>query len=306
MISVKHLNKSYDAVQALFDVSFTIGSGEIVGLLGPNGAGKTTIIKTITGYLQPDTGEVAVDDLDVLTQTKAVQARIGYLPESAPLYPELTVREYLEMMASLRQIPEADVQARLIETVQATNLTQRLNQPIGQLSKGYRQRVGLAQAILHQPRLLILDEPTIGLDPTQIVEIRNLIRRLAQNSTILFSTHILSEVEALCDRVIMLFNGRIRLDSRLDDLAKTNDALLTLDGHNTKPDALLKKLPGVSAVEKLPAANGHATYRVRGADGVDLCPAIYQLAAAQQWPVRELRQDVQTLESVFNQMATAV
>ncbi|MCB8984118.1 MAG: ATP-binding cassette domain-containing protein [Ardenticatenaceae bacterium] len=306
MITVNHLNKSYGTVQALFDVSFAIGSGEIVGLLGPNGAGKTTIIKTITGHLQPDEGEVTVDDLNVLTQTKAVQARIGYLPESAPLYPELTVREYLEMMASLRQIPEADVQARLIETVQATNLTQRLNQPIGQLSKGYRQRVGLAQAILHQPRLLILDEPTIGLDPTQIVEIRNLIRRLAQNSTILFSTHILSEVEALCDRVLMLFNGRIRLDSRLDELAKTNDALLTLDGHQTQPDALLKKLPGVRAVEKLPASNGHATYRVQGADDVDLCPAIYQLAAAQQWPVRELCQDVQTLESVFNQMATAV
>jgi len=306
MISVNTLNKSYGTVQALFDVSFEIGRGEIVGLLGPNGAGKTTIIKTITGYLQADSGHVAVDGLDVLTQTKAVQASIGYLPESAPLYPELTVREYLEMMAHLRQIPEADVQARLIETVQATNLTQRLNQPIGQLSKGYRQRVGLAQAILHQPRLLILDEPTIGLDPTQIMEIRHLIRRLAQNSTILFSTHILSEVEALCDRVIMLFNGRIRLDSRLDELAKTNDALLTLDGRNTQPDALLNKLRGVHAVERLPERYGHTTYRVRGEGGVDLCPAIYQLAAAQQWPVRELRQDVQTLESVFNQMATAV
>lgn len=305
MIEVTHLHKAYGPIQALDDVSFHIAGGEIVGLLGPNGAGKTTIIKTLTGYLQPDAGSVMIDGLDVLTQTKAVQARIGYLPENAPLYPELTVLEYLEMMAGLRQIAPQEAPAAIRETAQAAGLTPRLNQPIGQLSKGYRQRVGLAQAILHKPRLLILDEPTIGLDPTQIVEIRGLIQQLAQHSTILFSTHILPEVEALCSRVLMLFNGRVRLDANLAELAQTNDALLTLDQVADNAGELLGALAGVRVVEQLPEHQGHITYRIQGESGVDLCPVIYQLAAGHQWPVRELRRDVQTLESVFNQMAVA-
>ncbi len=169
MIEARNLTKSYGPVQALRDVSFSLREGEIVGLLGPNGAGKTTTIKILTGYLQPDGGEVRIDGLDVLTQTREVQQRLGYLPESAPLYPELTVQRYLRLIAELREIP-ADAQVEAIsEAVYATNLTNHLTRPIGQLSKGFRQRVGLAQAILHRPKLLILDEPTIGLDPTQIV-----------------------------------------------------------------------------------------------------------------------------------------
>jgi len=305
MIEVTGLYKAYGAVQALEDVSFKIAPGEIIGLLGPNGAGKTTIIKTLTGYLQPDEGEVIVDGLDVLNHPKEVQARIGYLPESAPLYPELTVQDYLLMMAGLRQIPPEEELERLSEAVYATGLVDYLTRPIGELSKGYRQRVGLAQAILHKPRLLILDEPTVGLDPTQIIEIRNLIRRLARNSTVLFSTHILPEVEALCDRVIMLFNGRVKVDARLSELSQTNDAILTLDGRPQDAESALAQLDGVSAVSELPATNGHVTYRVSGEPGADLCPAIYQLAAGSGWPVRELRRDMQTLETVFNKLAVA-
>ena len=303
MIEVEHLNKSYGAVQALRDVSFEIGEGEIIGLLGPNGAGKTTIIKTLTGYLQPDSGQVAVDGLEVLTQTQEVQARIGYLPENAPLYPELSVQAYLQMMAELRQIPPDEVRQKLSHAVYATGLSEHLTRPIGQLSKGFRQRVGLAQAILHQPRLLILDEPTVGLDPTQIVEIRSLIRRLARNSTVLFSTHILPEVEALCDRVIILINGEIKVDSRLSELSETNDAVLVLDDHSEGVVQALSGLPEIAEIEETVGSHGRTHYHIHGQNDADLCPAIYQLAVAQGWPLRELRPDVQTLESVFNQVA---
>lgn len=303
MIEVTNLNKAYGAVQALNNVSFRIAEGEIIGLLGPNGAGKTTIIKTLTGYLQPDSGQVVIDGLDVLTQTQAVQERIGYLPENAPLYPELSVQAYLKMMADLRQIPPAQLPARLSEAVHATGLKDHLTRPIGELSKGFRQRVGLAQAILHQPRLLILDEPTVGLDPTQIVEIRHLIRRLAQRSTILFSTHILPEVEALCDRVIILMRGEVKVDAKLTELASDNAAILVLQGETADPIPTLTALPGVNGVELLPGGNGRTAYRIQGAEGIDLPPAIYQAATAQGWPVRELRQEVQTLETVFNQLA---
>lgn len=304
MIEVKHLSKSYGPIEALRDVSFTINDGEIVGLLGPNGAGKTTIIKTLTGYLQPGGGSVAVDGLDVLTQTRQIQARLGYLPENAPMYPELSVQAYLKLMADLREIPPADQLARLSEAVYATGLADHLTRPIGQLSKGFRQRVGLAQAILHRPKFLILDEPTVGLDPTQIVEIRHLIRRLAQSSTILFSTHILSEVEALCDRVIILMNGQIRTDARLADLAATDDAVLVLQQPLPELEPKLQTLAGVRGVKSLEAANGFPTYRILGRPGADLCPAIFDLARQNGWPVRELKRDSQTLESVFNQLAT--
>lgn len=303
MIEVRDLIKAYGHIQALQGVSFNVADGEIVGLLGPNGAGKTTIIKILTGYLQPDEGTVAVDGLDVLTQTQAAQARIGYLPENAPIYPELSVQAYLKLMADLRQIPANEQRARLSEAIHATGLADRLTQPIGQLSKGYRQRVGLAQAILHRPRLLILDEPTVGLDPTQIVEIRSLIRRLSEHSTILFSTHILTEVEALCDRAIILMNGQLRADARLNELASSSDAILVLDKAVDNAANALKGLKGVNQVQQQPSANGHVAYRVIGKEDADLCPAIYQLANQHQWPLRELRSDRQTLESVFSKLA---
>jgi ABC-2 type transport system ATP-binding protein len=305
MINVTDLTKSYGPIQALRGVSFHIAPGEIVGLLGPNGAGKTTILKTLTGYLQPDSGTVNVDGMDALTHTRQIQARIGYLPENAPLYPELSVQAYLKLIADMRQIPPEEQLVRLSEAIYATGLDDQLTRPIGQLSKGYRQRVGLAQAILHRPKLLILDEPTIGLDPTQIVEIRRLIQRLAADSTILFSTHILSEVEALCDRAIIIMNGQIKADARLSELAATSDAILVLQEKLTGVDRALQTLDGVRDVELLSAADDYPTYRILGQGEVNLCPAIYDLARQQDWPLRELRQDRHTLETVFNQLATA-
>jgi ABC-2 type transport system ATP-binding protein len=304
MIDVDGLTKSYGSVEALRGVSFHIQSGEIVGLLGPNGAGKTTIIKILTGYLHPDDGTALVDDLDVLTHTREVQSRIGYLPENAPLYPELSVQSYLKMMADIREIPAEQQRAQISEAVHATGLVEMLARPIGQLSKGYRQRVGLAQAILHKPKLLILDEPTVGLDPTQIVEIRRLIRRLAEHSTILFSTHILSEVEALCDRAIILMNGQVRADSQLADLEVTADAVLVLQTKLEGVDGALRRLSGVRGVETMRTPDGYPAYRVLGKGNADLCPGIYDLARSQSWPLRELHRDVRTLESVFNQLAT--
>jgi len=304
MIDACNVSKAYGEVQALDDVSFEVKAGEIVGLLGPNGAGKTTAIKILTGYLQPDEGTVIIDGLDVLTHTLEAQARIGYLPENAPLYPELSVQKYLMMMADLRQIPPADRIVRISEAVHATSMSEYLTRPIGTLSKGLRQRVGLAQAILHQPRLLILDEPTVGLDPTQIVEIRRLIQRLAKRSTILFSTHILPEVEALCDRVLILMNGHVRADARLSELEATSDAILVLQDKVKNIETTLLQVKGVRDVEPTRSPDGFPAYRILGSAKADLTPAVYALARDNDWPLRELRRDVRTLETVFNQLAT--
>ncbi len=305
MIDVQDTSKSYGAVQALRDVSFRVQEGEIIGLLGPNGAGKTTMIKILTGYLQPDEGQVTIDGLDVMADTLAVQERIGYLPENAPLYPELSVQAYLKMIADLRQIPAQEQDELLAEAVRSTDLGDHLTRPIGELSKGYRQRVGLAQAILHKPRLLIMDEPTVGLDPTQIVQVRGLIRRLAQHSTILLSTHILSEVEAICDRVIILMNGEIRADARLADLAMTSDVVLLLEQSAPPATADLRSLPNVEDVDERQVADGQQ-YWIKCSPGVDLRAAIYDLAREKEWPLRELRRNVRTLETVFNDLAISV
>jgi ABC-2 type transport system ATP-binding protein len=312
MIDVTDLGKSYGPVQALRGVSYHVDPGEIIGLLGPNGAGKTTMMKILTGYLHPTSGTATVGGLDVVSHSLEVQRRIGYLPENAPLYPELSVQAYLKMIADLRQIPQADQPARLSEAIRATSLEAHLTRPIGQLSKGFRQRVGLAQAIVHQPQLLILDEPTIGLDPTQIVQIRNLIRRLARKSTVLLSTHILSEVEAICDRVIILLNGEVKADARLAELEASNDVVLLL--HEGAPNVTteLRALKGVCSVESMPTTDG-TLYRVRVRDGstqfyastLDLRPAIFTLACQQGWELKELRRDQRTLEAVFNELVTA-
>lgn len=305
MIEVSKLSKSYGAIRALHEISFNIASGEIVGLLGPNGAGKTTLMKILTGRLQPDGGEARIQDMDVLTQRQEVQALIGYLPENAPVYNDLSVQGYLKMMAELRQIPAEEQLERIGEAVYATGLEDMLTRPISQLSKGYRQRVGIAQAILHQPQLLILDEPTVGLDPTQIIEIRNLIRRLAQHSTILLSTHILPEVEQVCDRVIILMHGEVRADARLAELATTANVVLVLQQAMPTVKAALEAMDDVGAVQEERSVDGYPAYRVAAKNGAEELPsAVFALARQQDWPVRELRRDVRTLETVFNELAT--
>ena len=304
MIEVNNLSKSYGEVRALNNVSLSIKEGEIVGLLGPNGAGKTTIIKILTGFLQPDSGSAQVNQMDVLNNPLGVQSNIGYLPENAPLYPELSVQSYLKMIAEMRQITAENQVPWILEAVSSVGLNDYLTRPIGHLSKGFRQRVGLAQAILHKPSLLILDEPTVGLDPTQIIEIRKLITRLAERSTVLFSTHILPEVEALCDRVIILMNGEVKADATLSDLATTSNAVLVLDKKISSAKKALKDLDGVQEVIYLEEGR-FPTFRIIGRDDIDITPRIFELAVNQSWPLRELRQDMRTLETIFNEIAVA-
>jgi ABC-2 type transport system ATP-binding protein len=305
MIEVKDLTKSYGTVEALRGISFKIEAGEIVGLLGPNGAGKTTVMKILTGYLQPDEGSVTIDNLDVLTHTQEVQAGIGYQPENAPLYPELSVQSYLNLMAELRQIPQDEQLARISDAVLAVDIKEYLTRPVSQLSKGYRQRLGLAQAILHKPRLLILDEPTIGLDPTQIIEIRKLIKRLARHSTVLFSTHILPEVEALCDRAIILMNGEIKADARLSELASSTSVILVLNHVDSEMEPALGSLEGLHSLEAFQTANGYPAFRIAGEDQTEISAKVFQLASTNNWPLRELKYETRTLETVFNELAVA-
>ena len=302
-IEVKKISKRYGAIQALKDVSFTVEKGEVIGLLGPNGAGKSTLMKILTGYIEPDDGDAKVQDLDVVAAPLAAQRRIGYLPESAPLYGEMLVQEYLMMMAALRGVPEGDRRARLGEAVRATGLLDRMVQPIATLSKGFRQRVGIAQAIIHRPDVLILDEPTNGLDPTQIAEIRALIQRLAERTTVLLSTHILSEVEATCERVVVIMHGTLRADAKLADLRAANAAVIAIEGGAKDVAAALRKIDSVDGVEALAGDGSWQRFRVTGASNRELTPLLFDAAREHGWRLAELRSDPKTLETVFRDLA---
>ncbi|HWO23584.1 MAG TPA: ATP-binding cassette domain-containing protein [Kofleriaceae bacterium] len=307
-IKIENLSKSYDRIQALSGVSFEVGAGEVIGLLGPNGAGKTTLMKILTGYLEPDEGDVRIHGIDVVEDPLAAQRRVGYLPESAPLYSEMLVQEYLEMMAAMRGVPYADRQDRTIEAIRATGLEDRAVQTIGTLSKGYRQRVGIAQAIIHQPDILILDEPTNGLDPTQIAEIRDLIRRLSERTTVLLSTHILSEIEATCERVVIIMRGQLRADAKLADLRSSNEAVLAVEAGATGVAELLRGVPGVTKVEPIGEPTGELEggfqrFRVASSSKDELCPALFDKLRGTSWKLGELRPEPKTLERVFRDLA---
>lgn len=224
-ISIQHLTKIYGNQKAVNNISFEAKKGEIVGFLGPNGAGKSTTMKITTSYLPATTGKILVNDFDVSTQSMEVRKSIGYLPEHNPLYLEMYVKEFLQFVGNLYGIKGANLKHRLAEMIELCGLGVEQNKKIGQLSKGYRQRVGLAQALIHDPSVLILDEPTTGLDPNQIVEIRNVIKTVGKNKTILFSTHIMQEVEAICDRVVIINRGQIVSDSSLSSLKENNESL---------------------------------------------------------------------------------
>ena len=302
-IEIEHLSKSYGRIRALEDVSFKVEPGEVIGLLGPNGAGKTTLMKILTGYLEPDGGEVRVHGIDVVGDPIAAQRRIGYLPESAPLYSEMIVQEYLDTMAAMRGVPYGDRREKMIEAIRATGLEDRVVQPIGTLSKGFRQRVGIAQAIIHQPDILILDEPTTGLDPTQIVEIRDLIKRLASKTTVLLSTHILSEVEAACERVLVIMRGELRADAKLAELRNANAAVVAIDAAAEGVEAKLKEIAGVTRVEPIGEPDSLQRWRVTSSAEDDVCPALFEALRATTWKVSELRPEPKSLERVFRDLA---
>lgn len=251
MIQVEALYRAYGDLTAVDQVSFEIGQGEIVGLLGHNGAGKTTIMKMLTGYLEPTSGSIQIDDLDITTHREEIQQRIGYLPENDPLYPEMTVIDYLDYAASLYGVVANERIERIRAAIDKTELASKAIDTIGTLSRGFRQRVGVAQAILHHPRLLILDEPTNGLDPTQVQHMRDLIRTLAKNATVIISTHILQEVQAICDRVIIIRNGKKALDATMDDLRAGKRLMISVDAGPDRALKLFGSVNGILSVEPL-------------------------------------------------------
>ncbi len=302
-IAAQRLSKAYGHIRALAGVSFEIEKGEVIGLLGPNGAGKTTLMKILTGYLEPDAGEVRVHGIDVVADRTGAQHKIGYLPESAPLYGEMLVQEYLEMMAAMRDVPFGDRRARVVDVVKATGLEDRVVQPISTLSKGYRQRVGIAQAIIHKPEILILDEPTTGLDPAQIVEIRDLIKQLSEHSTVLLSTHILSEVEATCERVLVIMNGELRADAKLAELRESNSAIVSIEVGAEGVEDRLGKIEGITKVEELPEPTDFKRWRVTSSSTTELCPVLFDALRSTSWKLGELRPEPKTLERVFRELA---
>ena len=251
MILVQNLTRRYGDSVAVDDVSFQIARGEVVGLLGHNGAGKTTIMRMLSGFLEPTSGSIQIDQLTMGPNTAAIQQRIGYLPENCPAWPEMTVSEFLEFQAELHNVPpELRVQA-IAAAIRRTELTNRVTQSIQTLSRGYRQRVGVAQAILHSPDIIILDQPTNGLDPTQILHMRALIRELSQSATVIVSTHILQEVQAICERVLILRAGRKVVDARLNELQSAARLLVTLDRPDTAARPVLSAVAGVRSVQFL-------------------------------------------------------
>jgi ABC-2 type transport system ATP-binding protein len=305
MISVKNLTRRYGSTVAIEGVSTDISRGEIVGLLGHNGAGKTTMMKVLTGFLEPSSGSVSIDGKDVVANRQDVQRLIGYLPENAPVYPEMLVQDYLLMMAGLRGVPPEKREQAVADAVLATGLADRVVQPIGTLSKGLRQRVGLAQAIVHKPAVLILDEPTNGLDPTQIASIRTLIRRLGQNTTILLSTHILQEVEAVCDRVLVLIGGKLVADSPLKNLLSSNAVRVSVAQGTDGVAKVLGAVPGVSGVQSLgpdEALQGFEAWVVNGDAGAGLSPAVARAALDARWTVGSIAPEHRSLENVFNRL----
>ena len=302
MIHVDHLTRTYGSLKAVDDVSFSIGPGEIVGLLGHNGAGKTTIMKMLTGFLEPTGGTIRVDQLEMAADRSAIQALIGYLPENCPLYPEMTVAGYLEYLAALHGVQGERIGPLLRETLERTALIDKAGQVIGTLSRGYRQRVGVAQAILHRPRIVILDEPTNGLDPTQIQHMRSLIRDLAREATLIISTHILQEVQAVCDRVIIIQQGRKALDARLAELSAGQRLLVTTDDRQ-EAVALLSGVEGVAKVESLPAKEGLACFALSGSRVArELAPAVADAVIGWGWNLYSLAPESRNLEKVFSEI----
>lgn len=276
-------------------VSFEIGKGEVVGLLGHNGAGKTTIMKMITGYLEPTSGEIEVDGLRVGADTRAIQQRIGYLPENCPVWPEMTVLDYLLFQGELHGLYGEALDAAVARSVRRTALQDKARARIDTLSRGYRQRVGVAQAILHDPEIIILDEPTNGLDPTQILQMRGLIRELAEEATVIVSTHILQEVQAVCERVLILRAGALALDARLDELGGSRTLRLLLD--NPEASVYLEKIEGVASVERLADEAGRSVYRLE-ADAAR-APEVVRAVEEQGDKLFALQPEVKSLERVF-------
>ncbi len=301
MIQVHHLTKKYGKVLAVNDVSFTVEEGEIVGFLGPNGAGKTTTMNIITGYLSSTSGSVSIDGCDIVDSPSQAKSRIGYLPEQPPLYLNMTVNEYLNFIYELKGclLPK---EKHLSEVCELTGITKVRHRLIGNLSKGYRQRVGIAQALVCNPPVLILDEPTIGLDPAQIIEIRSLIRKLGIKHTVILSSHILSEVQAICSRIIMLDHGKVVADSSTAELGRTtgdSNLRITVEGNHKDVLNILRNVPGVSSVDILNTKPSSAEYSVYCSGNNEVRRSISKAVSENGFVILELRSFEPSLEEIF-------
>ncbi|MDE0685741.1 MAG: ATP-binding cassette domain-containing protein [Candidatus Poribacteria bacterium] len=314
MIQVENITKNYGPFKALKDISFQVDKGQIVGFLGPNGAGKTTTMRILTCFMPASSGRVTVAGYDVFKESREVRKRIGYLPENVPLYPEMTVTKYLKYMAKIRGVPRSNIKARLDNAIEACGLTERRHQIIGQLSRGFRQRVGLAQALIHEPDVLILDEPTSGLDPRQIVEIRELIKALGKERTILFSTHILPEASMTCERLIIISRGEITGDVQLEEgraVSKQNNTesvpvttlTLSLEIAGAPADdilTLLTDIPDVIRVEQTGINTADtATFHLHYTPTSDIRAEVAETVVGRGWRLLEMHTTEVSLEELF-------
>jgi len=309
MIEVDGISKRFGPIVAVDDISFSISRGEILGFLGPNGAGKTTTMRILTGYIFPDTGTARVAGYDIFESPIEVRKHIGYLPENNPLYTDMSVWDYLEFIAQVRDIPKSERRRRIDEVIQICGLESVIYRDIEELSKGYRQRVGLAQCMIHDPDILILDEPTSGLDPNQIVGIRELIKELGKEKTVIISTHILPEVSATCNRVIIIDRGKIVADGSPDELSDMARGKLSifvsLKAQKEDVEAKLSELPWIESFTEAPSTEeGALRYKITPSDNDGRTEELFKLAVQNGWVITELYREKATLEDVFRQLTT--
>ena len=295
-ITVQNITKNFGSQKALNNVSFTINKGEVVGFLGPNGAGKSTMMRILTTYYKADEGKATVNGFDVLQAQKDVQKSIGYLPEHNPLYLEMYVKEYLAFNADVYKVDKSKIN----DVIEQTGLSPECHKKIGQLSKGYRQRVGLAAALLHDPEVLILDEPTTGLDPNQLIEIRKLIREIAKEKTILLSTHIMKEVEAVCDRVIIINKGELVADKKLEELREAEEQIIEVEFDYRVEEQLLQQMPNVSTVKN----TGGFVYEITFGTSKDMRPTVFDFAHDNKLKTLQLSRKNKNLESLFTELTS--
>jgi ABC-2 type transport system ATP-binding protein len=307
LLTLERVTKRFDGLTAVDEVTFTIDRGQVVGFLGPNGAGKSTTMRMITQYFEPDAGSIRLEGVPLAEAGREAKRRIGFLPENNPLYDEMLASEYLDFVARLRELEGAERRAAIDDAVGATAIESVFNRPVGELSKGFRQRVGLAAAILHRPDLLVLDEPTEGLDPNQRVEIRRLIGDLGRQRTVMLSTHVLPEVRHTCDRVLIINRGRIVADGTVDALVNraSAGARVNVEVRGDGVEERLRSLPGVTTVDRREASDGRVRVGVTAAGSDDIRPAIFELAKSAGWTLLELYQETGTLEDLFRQLTTA-
>ena len=305
LLTLNRVSKRFNGVPAVDDVSFTIDRGQVVGFLGPNGAGKSTTMRMVTQYFEPDSGQIRLDGILLAEAGREAKRRIGFLPENNPLYLEMLVSEYLDFVGRLRELPRPERARATDEAVAATGIESVFNRPVGELSKGFRQRVGLAAAILHRPDLLVLDEPTEGLDPNQRVEIRRLISHLGQERTVMLSTHVLPEVQFTCSRLLIINRGRIVADGAVETLVgqATAGIRISVEASGTGVENRLARLDGVRGVERREAVDGRIKLNVTATE--DVRPRIFELAKAEGWILYELHQEAGSLEDLFRQLTAA-